>query len=483
MAAMPQAEALLPSKRQITNSQAGFILTKHKGKKIMENYAFVSMLRKYISSSVLLIMATVAALIVANSPWGDMYRRLWELPVSVSIGGFNIFSHGGVPMSFGTFINDFLMAIFFLSVGLEIKREVLCGELSSVKKALAPVIGACGGMLIPVIVFFLVCPPNPDMQRGMAIPMATDIAFSLGVLSIFSKRCPLGLKVFLAALAVADDLGGIIVIAVRYTEDINFLFLSLALITVAVLCIGNWRGIRTKAFYFNTGILLWYFMLNSGVHATIAGVVLAFCVPAYLPKGTKFYIERIRTKLHYFPSTEVTKEDRNKPVMLTDSQISMLKSVESASDHLISPLQDIEDMLKMPVNYHIIPLFAFANAGVNLEGMSLMTLFSGVGLAVFLGLVIGKFCGVFSFTWLGIKLGVIEMPENATWSSFASICMLCGIGFTVSMFMAALSYPPIHGDLLNDAKLGILCGTIASALIGSLLLNHTLPKESEEERI
>ena len=483
MAAMPQAEALPPSKRQITNSQAGFILAKHKGKKIMENYAFISMLRKYISSSVLLIMATVAALIVANSPWGDMYRRLWELPVSVSIGGFNIFSHGGVPMSFGTFINDFLMAIFFLSVGLEIKREVLCGELSSVKKALAPVIGACGGMLIPVIVFILVCPPNPDMQRGMAIPMATDIAFSLGVLSIFSKRCPLGLKVFLAALAVADDLGGIIVIAVRYTEDINFLFLSLALITVAVLCVGNWRGIRTKAFYFNTGILLWYFMLNSGVHATIAGVVLAFCVPANLPKGTKFYIERIRTKLHYFPSTEVTKEDRNKPVMLTDSQISMLKSVESASDHLISPLQDIEDMLKMPVNYHIIPLFAFANAGVNLEGMSLMTLFSGVGLAVFLGLVIGKFCGVFSFTWLGIKLGVIEMPENATWSSFASICMLCGIGFTVSMFMAALSYPPIHGDLLNDAKLGILCGTIASALIGSLLLNHTLPKESEEERI
>ena len=193
MAAMPQAEALLPSKRQITNSQEGFILAKHKGKKIMENYAFISMLRKYISSSVLLIMATVAALIVANSPWGDMYRRLWELPVSVSIGGFNIFSHGGVPMSFGTFINDFLMAIFFLSVGLEIKREVLCGELSSVKKALAPVIGACGGMLIPVIVFFLVCPPNPDMQRGMAIPMATDIAFSLGVLSIFSKRCPLGL--------------------------------------------------------------------------------------------------------------------------------------------------------------------------------------------------------------------------------------------------------------------------------------------------
>lgn len=445
----------------------------------MKNYVFSGMVRKYTNSSVLLIVATLAALAIANSPWGDAYRALWEMPVSVSIGGFNLFSHGGEPMSFGTFINDFLMAVFFLSVGLEIKREVLCGELSSLKKALAPVIGACGGMLLPVIVFYLACPEDPVMQRGMAIPMATDIAFSLGVLSIFSKRCPLSLKIFLAALAVADDLGGIIVIAIRYTDGINFNFLLLALACVLTLCVGNWKGVRTKAFYFNTGLVLWYCVLNSGIHATIAGVVLAFCVPANIPKGTRFYIDRIRTTLHHFPIIEVSGADRNRPVIFSDEEIVMLKSVESASDRLISPLQDIEDILKVPVNFHIIPLFAFANAGVNLAGMSLMTLFSGVGLAVFLGLLVGKFCGVLSFTWLGIRLGVIQKPEGATWPAFASVCMLCGIGFTVSMFMAALSYPAGHTDLLNDAKLGILCGTVASALAGSLMLHFTLPREED----
>ncbi len=448
------------------------------------NYPFISMLRKYVSSSVLLVIATIAALVIANSPMGDLYRKFWELPVSLSLGDFNLFSHNGHPMSLGAFINDFLMAIFFLTVGLEIKRELLVGELSSVKKALAPVIGACGGMLLPVIVFFFVCPNDPVMERGMAIPMATDIAFSLGCLSIFSKRCPIGLKIFLAALAVADDLGGILVIAIRYTEHLNLWYLLAAALVVAVLCIGNWRGIRTKAFYFNTGLILWYFMLGSGIHATVAGVILAFCVPTNLPKGTKFYLERIRHVVEHFPETEVSPEDRNKPVMLSDDEISLLKRLESASDHLVSPLQDMEDVLKMPVNYHIIPLFAFANAGVNLAGMSLMSLFSGVGLAVFLGLLIGKFCGVLSFSWLGIKLGLMQMPENANWKSFASVCMLCGIGFTVSMFMAALSYSSAdHADLLNDAKLGILCGTITSAVIGCLMLNHFLPKETIEEEM
>ncbi len=443
------------------------------------NYPFISMLRKYVSSSVLLVITTLAALIIANSAWGDLYRKFWELPVSLSLGSFNVFSHNGHAMTLGDFINDYLMAIFFLSVGLEIKREVLCGELSCLKKALAPVIGACGGMIVPVIVFFMVCPKDPVMERGMAIPMATDIAFSLGCLSIFSKRCPIGLKIFLAALAVADDLGGILVIAIRYTEHLNLWYLLAAALLVVVLCIGNWRNVRTKAFYFNTGFLLWYCMLGSGIHATIAGVVLAFCVPANLSNGTKFYIERIRHQLEHFPETVVTKADRNKPVLLSDEEIAMLKSVESSSDHLISPLQDMEDILKMSVNYHIIPLFAFANAGVNLEGMSLMNLFSGVGLAVFLGLFIGKFCGVLSFSWIGIKLGLMQMPQNANWKSFASICMLCGIGFTVSMFMATLSYPSVeHVDLLNDAKLGILCGTIVSAIIGCFMLNKFLPEKA-----
>lgn len=448
--------------------------------KTSKNYAFISMLKKYVSSSMLLVIATVAALIVANSPWGDTYRHIWEMPVSLSVGGFNLFSHGGHAMSLGDFISDFLMAIFFLSVGLEIKREVLCGELSSVKKALAPIIGACGGMLVPVIVFYLVCPKDPIMERGMAIPMATDIAFSLGVLSIFSKRCPTSLKIFLAALAVADDLGGIIVIAIRYTDHLNWQFLDGAALCLIILALCNWRQVRSKSLYMTVGLALWYCMLNSGIHATIAGVVLAFCIPANLPLGTKYYIGRIRHNLAQFPATETTIADRNKPVVLSDDEIHMLKSVESASDHLISPLQDLEDSLKNPINYFVIPLFAFANAGVNLAGMSIASLFSGVGLAVFLGLLVGKFVGVFSATWLFIKLRVIQKPEGATWASFASVCMICGIGFTVSMFMAGLSYPAEHADLLNDAKLGILMGTIASAVVGSLMLNVTLPKEQPD---
>lgn len=448
--------------------------------KTSKNYAFISMLKKYVSSSMLLVIATVAALIVANSPWGDTYRHIWEMPVSLSVGGFNLFSHGGHAMSLGDFISDFLMAIFFLSVGLEIKREVLCGELSSVKKALAPIIGACGGMLVPVIVFYMVCPKDPIMERGMAIPMATDIAFSLGVLSIFSKRCPTSLKIFLAALAVADDLGGIIVIAIRYTDHLNWQFLDGAALCLIILALCNWRQVRSKSLYMTVGLALWYCMLNSGIHATIAGVVLAFCIPANLPRGTKFYVARIRRNLAQFPATETTIADRNKPVVLSDDEIHMLKSVESASDHLISPLQDLEDSLKNPINYFVIPLFAFANAGVNLAGMSIASLFSGVGLAVFLGLLVGKFVGVFSATWLFIKLRVIQKPEGATWASFASVCMICGIGFTVSMFMAGLSYPAEHADLLNDAKLGILMGTIASAVVGSLMLNATLPKEQPD---
>ena len=448
--------------------------------KTSKNYAFISMLKKYVSSSMLLVIATVAALIVANSPWGDTYRHIWEMPVSLSVGGFNLFSLGGHAMALGDFISDFLMAIFFLSVGLEIKREVLCGELSSVKKALAPIIGACGGMLVPVIVFYMVCPKDPIMERGMEIPMATDIAFSLGVLSIFSKRCPTSLKIFLAALAVADDLGGIIVIAIRYTDHLNWQFLDGAALCLVILALCNWRQVRSKSLYMTVGLALWYCMLNSGIHATIAGVVLAFCIPANLPLGTKYYIGRIRHNLAQFPATETTIADRNKPVVLSDDEIHMLKSVESASDHLISPLQDLEDSLKNPINYFVIPLFAFANAGVNLAGMSIASLFSGVGLAVFLGLLVGKFVGVFSATWLFIKLRVIQKPEGATWASFASVCMICGIGFTVSMFMAGLSYPAEHADLLNDAKLGILMGTIASAVVGSLMLNVTLPKEQPD---
>ena len=450
----------------------------------MANYAFLSSFKKYVNSSVLLIGATILALLVANlDATRELYKEVWTLPVNLSVGGFNLFSHGDHPMSLGAFINDFLMAIFFLSVGLEIKREFLCGELSSMKKALLPIIGACGGMIVPVIVFFILCgltSSDPLAERGMAIPMATDIAFSLGVLSMFSRRVPMGLKIFLAALAVTDDLGGIIVIGVKYTDHLSLNYVLGAIACVFLLVYGNLRQTRSKMFYLSIGIALWYCMLNSGIHATMAGVVLAFCIPANLPDGTKFYIERIRNNIRKFPVIEVSSDDRNKPALLNEDYISLLKSVESASDHLISPLQDLEDMLKHPINYFIIPLFAFANAGVDFTGMSIDNLFTGVGLAVFLGLLVGKFAGVFSFSWMSVKLKVVQLPKHTNWLSFASVCMLCGIGFTVSMFMAELSYGPVgRVDLLNNAKLGILCGTVASAMIGSIMLNYSLPKTLE----
>lgn len=443
------------------------------------------LIRRYVSASFLLIGATVLALIFANLPaTRSLYAEIWQQPVALSIGSFNVFSHGGHALTLLDFINDFLMFYFFLSVGLEIKREVLCGELSSRQKALLPVIGACGGMLIPVVVFFCVCLGHPMMERGCAIPMATDIAFSLGVLSVFSKRVPVGLKIFLAALAVADDLGGIIVIAIFYSQGLAWKYLIGAAVVVAALLIGNYRGIRQKGFYMSLGLILWFMVLNSGIHATIAGVVLAFCIPANLVKGTRYYAQRIRRLVNRYPEIEVTEEDKNKAVVIEKSELQILRKIESASDYLISPLQDIEDQLAIPINYAVIPLFAFANAGVDFTDLSFMSLFHGVALGVFLGLLIGKFTGVLSFSWLSIKLGWCQMPEGANWHSFASVCMLCGIGFTVSMFIAALSYPTHLGteaaEMLNEAKLGILCGTIASALVGCLMLNATLPKKTAE---
>ena len=441
------------------------------------NYSFLSKFKRYVSSSMVLILFTVLALICANIPCiKDWYFSLWSLPVNLSIGDFNFFSHGGHALSLGQMINDFLMAIFFLSVGLEIKREIRVGELSSKEKALLPIIGACGGMLVPVIVFYLICPGDDFMQRGLAIPMATDIAFSLGVLSVFKTRVPVGLKVFLAALAVADDLGGIIVIALFYSSDINTLFLGLSALCVAAMVIGNISKIRSKAFYVTIGLVLWYVMLNSGIHATIAGVIVAFCIPATLKRGTGHYLERIRKNLSKFPVINV--DEQHNAIVLTNDQIHTLKSIESAADKMISPLQDLEDNLHFLINFIVIPLFAFANAGIDLSEMSFGSLFSGVGLAVMLGLVIGKFLGVLSFSWIAVKLKVVALPANTTWKAFASVCVVCGIGFTVSMFIADLSYAGVEGGLalLNQAKLGVLCGSVISAVLGCLLLNRNLPE-------
>ena len=449
--------------------------------KTSTNYSFVSKYMKHVSASAVLIFFTILALLFANVPvLSDRYFDLWKLPVSFSIGDFNFFSHGGHPLSLGAFINDFLMAIFFLSVGLEIKREIKVGELSSKDKAMLPIIGACGGMVVPVLLFWIFCPDDALMQRGLAIPMATDIAFSLGVLTVFSKRVPLGLKVFLAALAVADDLGGIIVIALFYSSDINVMYLCLSALCVVVMVVANILKNRSKAFYVIVGLILWFTMLNSGIHATIAGVIVAFCIPATLRKGTGHYLERIRENISKFPVIDI--DDHNNTIVLTNQEIHTLKSIESAADKMISPLQDLEDNLHFLINYIVIPLFAFANAGICFEGMSIGSIFSGVGLAVMIGLVFGKFIGVFTFSWIAVKIKIVKLPAQTDWKAFSGVCMLCGIGFTVSMFIADLSYSGVEGGaaILDQAKLGILIGSVISAVLGCLILNKTLPSAKDK---
>jgi NhaA family Na+:H+ antiporter len=437
------------------------------------------MVKKYVNSSVILIGFTVLALILANcSLTSGWYADIWTSRVSFSVGDFNLFSHSGHTMTLMEVVNDFLMAIFFLSVGLEIKRELRVGELHDPKKALLPIIGACGGMLVPVLFFWLLCPEGADAQRGIAIPMATDIAFSLGVLAVFKTRVPNGLKVFLATLAVADDLGGIIVIAVCYSGSMHWGFFAAAMICLMAMIAANLLKVRVKSFYVIAGLVMWYLLLNSGVHATIAGVATAFCIPATLKKPTVHYLRRIVENVDKFRHIHTTtiEEDKDKLVALTNEEIHVWKSIESAADKMISPLQDLEDNLHNVINYFVVPLFAFANAGVVLSGMQFSDLFSGVSLAIMVGLVAGKFLGVLSFSWVAVKLKLVQLPDKSNWKSFASVCMLCGIGFTVSMFIASLSY----GDgsaMLSQAKLGIILGSVVSAVIACLLLNRTLPKE------
>lgn len=445
------------------------------------NYSFLSMIKRYVSTSAVLITCTILALIAANSPIKNEYFTFWQQEVTLSIGNFNFFSHNGHPMTLIQVINDFLMAMFFLSVGLEIKREILVGELSTRQKALLPIIGACGGMLVPVIFFWLTCPDDPNMLRGVAIPMATDIAFSLGVLSIFKTRVPLGLKMFLAALAVADDLGGIIVIALFYSTSLEYTYVLVAALCVILLMIGNKLRFMNKFYYLAVGIVLWYAMLNSGIHATIAGVIVAFCIPASQRKGSAHYIERIRQNINSFPVTNVS--GKHHTMILTNNDIHKFKSIESAADKLISPLQELEDSLYSIIGYIVIPLFAFSNVGIDFSKMSVEGIAEGVGLSVMIGLVFGKFIGVFTFSWAAIKCKIVQLPEGCNWKAFASVCMLCGIGLTVSIFIADLSYASLGEDgamLLNQAKLGILCGSLVSAILGCILLNLYLPKQTTE---
>lgn len=439
-------------------------------------------IKNYANGGNVLICATVLALIVVNLPWTrDIYNSLWTHEIALQVGSFNLFSHHGEPMSIMAFINDALMALFFFSVGLEIKREILVGELSSFRNALLPIVGAIGGMAVPVLFYWLMA-RGTDYAPGAAIPMATDIAFSLGVLAMLGNRVPIGLKVFLTTLAVVDDIGGIIVIAIFYSTSISWSLLAWSLIGLAALYVGGKVGILSKLYYLNIGALVWFCFLNAGIHPTIAGVLVAFCVPAKPVYAPSKYIKNIRRNINHFAHEE--DERLNSRTILNKDQMNWLKEIESDSDKVISPLQDMEDSLHPLVNYIIIPLFAFANAGIYFGDMSLDQLFHGIAPAIIVGLVAGKFIGIFAASALCILLKWAPMPRGASWFSLASVAMLGGIGFTVSLFIANLSFsgPGAHlAELLNDSKLGILAGSLLAGILGWVALHFSLPKEPQPD--
>ena len=418
-----------------------------------------------VASAFLFLMALLAA-VAANSSFAPAYNEFLSHQLYFQVGDFNLFSHNGHSLTVHQFINDGLMTVFFLTVGLEIKRELLVGELSSVRKALLPFIAACGGMIVPVAIYTFICPANTDAGHGLAIPMATDIAFSLGVLSLLGKRVPLSLKIFLTAFAVVDDIGGIMVIAAFYSKHVSLGYLAWAGVLLLMLFLIGKRVSTNKTFFMLIGIVIWYLFLQSGIHSTIAGVLLAFVIPARPRLDVGKYIERIRRTINMFP---VTNEDE---IVLTNRQIAMLKRVESASDRVISPLQSLEDNLHLAVNFVILPLFAFANAGVVFSGSG--ELVGDVTWAIAAGLLFGKFFGIYLFTWLAVKTGIAGMPRGMTWKTTAGVSLLGGIGFTVSLFITNLSFGDGQAVLLNQAKFGVLLGTLVAGMLGFLYLRWAL---------
>ncbi len=373
------------------------------------------------ASGILLLISALIALMISNSQYSEIYFNSLHKYIFIGINNF------GLKLSALHWINDALMAIFFFFVTLEIKREFIQGELSNIKQALLPIVGAIGGMLVPALIYIFINFSNHETLNGWAIPSATDIAFSIGILSLLGSRVPISLKVFLTALAIIDDLGAIVIIAFFYTGDLSYKYIGLLIFTFILLIALNRFSVKKFLPYLLTGLLLWFFTHESGVHATIAGVLLACTIPH-------------RKKEHDF---------------------SLLVKLE----HAISPY----------VAYLIMPLFAFANAGVSFEGLTFESFLSPVPLGILLGLFLGKQIGVFIFSYVSIKLGYAQMPNNSTWLSFYGIGVLTGIGFTMSLFVGNLAFVE-NVKYLDDVKIGVLSGSLLSTVFGYLLLKIVLKK-------
>jgi NhaA family Na+:H+ antiporter len=418
-----------------------------------------------LSGAVLLVAAAVVALVWANSPWADSYRTLRELPLAVGIGDFTL----SKPLLL--WINDGLMAVFFFLVGLEIKREVMAGELSTLRKAGLPIAAAIGGMLLPAVAYLAFNAGGP-YASGWGIPMATDIAFALGVLALLGDRVPLGLKVFLTAVAIVDDIGAILVIALFYTDSISLYALALAGGGLLVAILANRLGVRNAVFYFLVGTVVWLGFLKSGVHATLAAVLMAFAIPARVHVHRDRFLERSRDLLD---ALEQRLQRKGEGDFLTHGQQALMAEVELTLERATPPLQRLERALAPVVTFLVLPVFALANAGLALSGDNLgLALGHPVFWGVVVGLLLGKQLGVLGFAWLAVKLGLADLPAGTGWRQIHATGLLAGIGFTMSLFINALALPdPAIQDV---AKLGVLGASLLAGISGYLLLRLDPPR-------
>ncbi len=411
------------------------------------------------SGGLVLLFNAILALVWANSPWGASYHHLWDIPVTIGAPGF------GLTETLHHWINDGLMAVFFFVVGLEIKREVLVGELASVRQAALPLVAALGGMVVPALVFVLLTFGTPDV-RGWGVPMATDIAFALGIAALLGSRVPTSLKIFLAALAIVDDIGAVLVIALFYTASIQAVALLVAA-SVMVLLVGlNVAGVRSSIPYFLLGLVLWIAFLKSGVHATIAGVLLALTIPASTRIDGEELVDEARHEIDKFKAACANDPEEFSTTQRHQEPIFALEDVAKRAQ---SPLLRLEHKLHGVVAFFIMPIFALANAGVAFGGAGMSGAFTDRAvLGVFFGLVIGKPLGILLFSWLAVRFRIADLPFGADWRHIAGMGALGGIGFTMALFIAALAFG--EGAKLESAKLGILAGSLVAGLIGWLLL-------------
>lgn len=410
------------------------------------------------SGGILLLAAAALALVWANSPWSDTYFALWQTEVRVGAGGFDL----AKPLLL--WINDGLMAIFFFVVGLEIKRELLVGELASPRKAALPMAAAVGGMVVPAG-FYAALNAGGEASAGWGIPMATDIAFVLGIAALLGSSVPTALKVFLTALAIVDDLGAVLVIALFYTAKLSWTALGVAAVLLVVLAVANRAGVRSLLVYVLVGAAVWLAVLKSGVHATVAGVLLALTIPVHTRIPIESFIDRARRLLDRLAESPAVGQP-----MVSHDRLGTVIALEDACEKVESPLHRLEHGLHGWVSFFIMPVFALANAGVRLEGGA-EALVAPAGLGVLLGLVLGKQIGVTGFAWIAVRAGWASLPADVSWRQVYGAGWLAGIGFTMSLFIANLAFGP--GTLLDGSKLAILAASVLAALGGWLVLRRS----------